>query len=237
MNFAKLGVYNKVTLGWVAGAHPSFSYRNEMKERIGKLMTVAHKDSHYALYPRAFHYITNKNKRLATRGITIQKIMKSDEISPTKIRGGMVHQWQMIEEASENPLRNQYFVPVGRGAELGTTAMTKIFHSQNDFLRTTRMKIVHNLGEMDELLDIELNEHATIAHEYRALCNIIQFQSQDQTGNSLGGKDEYGWHIPFPIPREHGEIYITYAGQHRWTHQRWTGMAATATTATSLWRR
>jgi hypothetical protein len=28
MNYAQLGVFDTVTLGWVAGAHPSFSYRN-----------------------------------------------------------------------------------------------------------------------------------------------------------------------------------------------------------------
>jgi hypothetical protein len=33
MNYAQLGVFVTVTLGWVAGAHPSFNYRDETKER------------------------------------------------------------------------------------------------------------------------------------------------------------------------------------------------------------
>jgi hypothetical protein len=37
--------------------------------------------------------------------------------------------------------------------------MTNIFHKQNQFLRTTKMKLVHNLGEMDGGLDIDLNDH------------------------------------------------------------------------------
>jgi hypothetical protein len=85
MNYAQLGVFDTVTLGWVAGAHPSFSYRDKMKERLGKLMTGEHKDLQYAPFPRSFHYITDKNKRLTTRGIAIQ-IMKSDNISPAKFR-------------------------------------------------------------------------------------------------------------------------------------------------------
>jgi hypothetical protein len=32
--------------------------------------------------------------------------------------------------------------------------MTKIFHGQNHFLRSTKMKLVHNMGDMDEVLDI-----------------------------------------------------------------------------------
>jgi protein-disulfide isomerase-like protein with CxxC motif len=75
--------------------------------------------------------------------------MKSDNISPAKFREDMAQQWQRIEEESGKPLGGQYFVPVGCGADLGTNAMTNIFHKQNQFLRTTKMKLVHNLGEMD----------------------------------------------------------------------------------------
>jgi hypothetical protein len=42
MNYAQLGVFDTVTLGWVAGAHPSFSYSDNIKERLGKLMTGEH---------------------------------------------------------------------------------------------------------------------------------------------------------------------------------------------------
>jgi hypothetical protein len=36
------------------------------------------------------------------------------------------------------------------------------------------MKLVHNLGEMDEALDIDLNDDFDIPHEYRTLCNIFR---------------------------------------------------------------
>jgi hypothetical protein len=92
----------------------------------------------------------------------------------------MVQQWQRIEEESGNPLCGQYFVPVRRGADLGTTTMTNIFHEQNQFVQTTKMKLVHNLGEMDEVLHIELNEHIAIPHEYRTLRSIqCSFRIED----------------------------------------------------------
>jgi 3-methyladenine DNA glycosylase AlkD len=63
---------------------------------------------------------------------------------------------------------------VGCGADLGTPAMTNIFHNENQFLRTTKMKLVHSLGEIDKVLDIELNEHVGIPDKYITLRNILR---------------------------------------------------------------
>jgi hypothetical protein len=41
-------------------------------------------------------------------------------------------------------------------------------------LRTTKMKLVHNLGEMDEVLYLDLNDHIDIPHDYRTLRNILR---------------------------------------------------------------
>jgi hypothetical protein len=79
----------------VAGAHPSYSYRDEMKERMEKLMAGEHKSVQYALFPRAFHYINDKNKRLSTRGVAIH-IMKNDDVYPAQFREDMVKKWHRI---------------------------------------------------------------------------------------------------------------------------------------------
>jgi hypothetical protein len=52
--------------------------------------------------------------------------------------------------------------------------MTKICHEQNHFLHSTTTKLVHNLGDMDEVLDLELSEHASISDEYITLRNILR---------------------------------------------------------------
>jgi hypothetical protein len=62
INYAQLGIFDTITLGWVAGAHPSYSYRDEMKERMENLMVGEHKSVQYALFTRVFHYINDKNK-------------------------------------------------------------------------------------------------------------------------------------------------------------------------------
>jgi hypothetical protein len=97
MNYAQLGVFNTVTLGWVTGAHPSYSYHDEMKERLGKLMTVEHKDLQYAFFPRSFHYIMDKNKTLTTRGIALQIIKKQQHFT-CKVQGGYGTKIAGIEE-------------------------------------------------------------------------------------------------------------------------------------------
>jgi hypothetical protein len=75
----------------VAGAHPLYIYCYEMKERMPKLMPGEHKHAQYALFPRSFHYIKDKNKRLPTRGVAIQiMIMKHGDISPPHFREDMV---------------------------------------------------------------------------------------------------------------------------------------------------
>jgi hypothetical protein len=145
----QLGVFDTVTLG-----------RDEMKERMSRKMSGEHTNIQYGLFPRSLCYINDKNKCLSTRGVDIN-IMK-DDISPAQFIEDMVKQWQGIEESSGNTLASQFFVPGGRGADLGTITMTKIFHRQNHFLSSTKMKLVHNLGDMDEVLYLELNEHVDI---------------------------------------------------------------------------
>jgi hypothetical protein len=84
----------------------------------------------------------------------------------------MVQKWQ--RKSRDNPLGSHFFIPVGRGANLGTTAMTKIFHGQNHSLQTAKMKVVHNLGNMYEVLVLKLNEHVNISDEYLTLRNILR---------------------------------------------------------------
>jgi hypothetical protein len=95
LNYAQLGIFDTVTLGWVAGAHPSYSYRDEMKEIITNLIAGEQKNLQYALSPRSFHYINDKHKCLSTPAVAIQ-IMKHDDIFPAQFREDMFKKWQHI---------------------------------------------------------------------------------------------------------------------------------------------
>jgi hypothetical protein len=71
INYAQLGMVETVTLEWIGQAHPSFGCRDETKERISKLMEREYQNMQYALFPRVFHYVTDKNVRMTTRGIAL----------------------------------------------------------------------------------------------------------------------------------------------------------------------
>jgi hypothetical protein len=79
-----------------------------------------------------------------------------------------------LDEEHDNPLGTQYMVPVGRGANLGSEVMRNLFLCQNQFLRNTKMQLVHNLNDMDEILSLDLNEHVDLDPEYLILTNILR---------------------------------------------------------------
>jgi hypothetical protein len=127
----------------------------------------------YALFPRAFHYVADKNFKMTTRGIALQ-IMKHNDVPVAKFREELVRKWQNLDEESGNPLRTQYLVPVGRDANLGSEVIRNLFLQQNQFLRNTKMQLIHNLNDMDEILSLDLNEHVDLDPEYLTLRNILQ---------------------------------------------------------------
>jgi hypothetical protein len=98
-----------------------------------------------------------------------------------------------LDEESGNPLETQYVVPVGRGANLGSEVMWNLFLQHNQFLRNTKMKLVHNLNDMDDNLSLDLHEHVDLDQEYLTLRNILRsfkvrgnpvIQSIEQTAES-----------------------------------------------------
>jgi uncharacterized membrane protein YheB (UPF0754 family) len=161
INYAQLGMVERFTLGWIRQEHPSFGCRDETKEWISKLMKSEYPNMQYALFPRAFHYVTDKNVKMTTRGISLQ-IMRHDDVPVTKFREKLVRKWQNMDEESGNPLGTQYVVHVGRGANLGSEVMRNLFLRQNKFLRNTRMQLVHDLNDMDEIISLDLNEHVDL---------------------------------------------------------------------------
>jgi hypothetical protein len=67
IDYAQLGMVETFTLGWIGQAHPSFGHIDETKERISKMMKGEYPNMQYALFPWAFHYVTDNNVRMTTR--------------------------------------------------------------------------------------------------------------------------------------------------------------------------
>jgi ribosomal protein L33 len=83
INYAHLGMVETVTLGWIGQAHLSYGCIDKNKEPISKLMKTEYTNMRYDLFPRAFHYVTDKNAKMTTRKIALQ-IMKYDDVPVTK---------------------------------------------------------------------------------------------------------------------------------------------------------
>jgi hypothetical protein len=100
--------------------------------------------------------------------------MKHDDVPVAKFREELVRKWQNLDEESVNPLGTQHLVHVGRGANIGSEVMRKLFLRQNQFLRNTKMQLVHNLNDMDEIISLDLLEHVDLDPEYLTLRNILR---------------------------------------------------------------
>jgi hypothetical protein len=82
-------------------------------------MKIEYPNMQYALFPRAFNYVTDKNVKMTKRGIALQ-IMKHDDVLVAFFLEELVRKWQNLDKESGNPLGTQYLVPVGCGANLGS---------------------------------------------------------------------------------------------------------------------
>jgi hypothetical protein len=81
--YAQLVMFDTVALGWIGQAHPSLGCQDDMKDRIKKMMKSEYNTMQYGLFPRAFHYVTEQNVKMTTRGIALQ-IMKHDDVPISK---------------------------------------------------------------------------------------------------------------------------------------------------------
>jgi hypothetical protein len=98
----------------------SWARLKQLLLEISKLMKTEYPNMKYALFPRAFCYVTDKNAKMTTRGIALQS-MKHDNV-------------QNLEEERDNPLGTHYLVHVGRGANLRSAVIQNLFLQHNQFL-------------------------------------------------------------------------------------------------------
>jgi hypothetical protein len=73
INKTQLGEEDGITLGLTLKVHPSFCYRENMKEALYKMMGDDFKEVQYALFPKTIKYKCIKNgAKMTTNGITLQ---------------------------------------------------------------------------------------------------------------------------------------------------------------------
>jgi hypothetical protein len=113
-------------------AHPSFCFRDDMKDALCNIMGETFKNVHYVLFPKTTKYKRSKDgAKMSTNGITLQ-VTNTPGITTADFRAEMVEKWQKLTAKSKN------FIPFGKEGDIGDEVMTNIIQQQNNFLRSTK---------------------------------------------------------------------------------------------------
>jgi hypothetical protein len=184
INKAQLGIEEGVTLGWLHQAHPSFCYQEDIKERLRELMGEEHTEVQYALFPKSINYKrVSDGVRLTATGVTMQ-IAKSPDATAADFRASMAEKWQRISAKNGGTLYGKTFIPFGKEGDMGDTIMTNVIQQQNKFLAETKQRIVHNLNDVDKIIEIALGEDVDMDPIGITLRDIF-FNYHDKNGNRL----------------------------------------------------
>jgi hypothetical protein len=158
INKAQLGIEEGVSLGWLHQAHPAFCYRGDIKERLKELMGEEHKSVQYALLSKSINYKRIADGvRLTTTGVTMQ-IAKSPNATAADFRATMAEKWQRINVKNGGTLYGKTFIPFGKEGDMADAIVTNVIQQQHKFLAETKQRIVHNLNDVDEIIEVALRE-------------------------------------------------------------------------------
>jgi hypothetical protein len=158
INKAQLGTEEGVTLGWMHQAHPAFCFQEDIKERLRELMGDEHKELQYDV-------------RLTTTGVTMQ-IAKSTNLVAADFHASMAEKWQKINVKNGGTLFGKNFIPFGKEEDKGDVIMMNAFQQQNKFLAETKQRIVYNLRDVEEIIEIALGEDVNMDPAGITLCTI-----------------------------------------------------------------
>jgi hypothetical protein len=87
-------------------------------------------------------------------GVTIQ-IAKSPNATAADFRATMADKWQRINAKNGGTLFGKTFIPFRKEGDMGDAIMTNVIQQQHKFLAETKQRIVHNLNNVDEIIEIQ----------------------------------------------------------------------------------
>jgi hypothetical protein len=92
---------------------------------------------------------------MSTTGVTLQ-VAKTEGITSTEFRANMAKKWQQLDAKLGGSLFGKKFNPFGKEGNLGDDITTAIISKQNRFLKNSKQRIIHNLNDIDEIVEISL---------------------------------------------------------------------------------
>jgi hypothetical protein len=149
-----------------------------MKEALYNMMGEAFKCVYYALFPK-----TKDGAKMSTNGITLQ-VTKTPGITAADLRAEMAEKWQKLTAKNGGTLFGKPFIPFGKEGEIGDEVMTNIIQQQNNFLRSTKRRIVQNLNDIDCPIDIVSGSREELDAATISLRDVF-YQYKDGEGKQL----------------------------------------------------
>jgi hypothetical protein len=92
---------------------------------------------------------------MSNTGVTIQVVI-TEGITATQFRANMAEKWQQLDANTGGSIFGKKFIPFGKEGDLGDDIMTAIILKQNRFLKKSKQHIIHNLNDIDEIVEISL---------------------------------------------------------------------------------
>jgi predicted nicotinamide N-methyase len=112
------------------------------------------------------------------------QIAKSPNLVAADFRASMAEKWQKINANNGGTLYDKTFIPFGKEGGVGDVIMTNVIQQQNNFLAETKQRIIHNLSDVDEIIEIALGEDVDMYQAVIILRDIF-YNHQDKEGNRL----------------------------------------------------
>jgi hypothetical protein len=69
-----------------------------------------------------------------------------------------LHTQQGLTAKTGGTLWGKTFIPFGREGGMGDGVMTSVFQHKNKYLQEATQRIVQNLADIDEIIEIDMNE-------------------------------------------------------------------------------
>jgi hypothetical protein len=186
INNAQVGDEEGIALGWIFRAHPAFGFRDDIKERLIAVMTKDDKEIKHAIFPKTIKYkIVKEEKVTPPAGVTLQ-VAKTEGITVTEFRAKMAEKWQQLDAKTGGYLFGKKFTAFGKVGDLGDDNMTAIISKQNIFLKNSKQRIIHNLNDIDEIMEISLADDVYMGMEASGVTiREVLYNHKDTKGAQL----------------------------------------------------
>jgi hypothetical protein len=120
---------------------------------------------------------------MSTNGITLQ-VTKTPGIAAADFRAEMAEKWQKLTAKNGGTLFGKTFIPFGKEGDIGYEVMKNIIQQQNNFLRSTKQRIVQNLNDIDCPIDIISGSGEEIDAATIPLRDVF-YQYKDSEGKQM----------------------------------------------------